>query len=299
MRNARMIAVSLLLLALVFLSACNREARTKIKRAREHMEKHEYGRAVETLETIDPAKRTADVNLLLAEVHGIRFEFEKADHALRTTYDRFPAAKDSVLTTYLSMAERFRKRKRADLAIRAYTALLDLESEYNIGEGFYILGHHYVETNDIARAMLFLEKAVEHVTDKRMLTRSKIELIDMYEAVGKYREAIDISLEDPSTDIVFRRGKLSFLYAKSLFSKKEYDSALVYCESIIVINTPRSLIDDTYFLMGEIFSANNNYGEAVRCYKEVVKMDKFGNNELAEMARRKIEVMTRFNKGAP
>jgi tetratricopeptide (TPR) repeat protein len=147
--------------------------------------------------------------------------------------------------------------------------------------------------------MLFFEKAVEHVTDKRLLTKSKIELIDIYEIVGRYREAIEISLEDPSTDIVFRRGKMSFLYAQSLFSKKEYDSALAYCESIIVLNTPRSIIDDTYFLMGEIFSADNNYKQAVRCYKEVVKLDKYGNSELAAMARKKIEVMTRFNKGAP
>ena len=200
---------------------------------------------------------------------------------------------------YLLMAERFEKRKRTDLAIMAYTSLLELESEYNIGNGFYILGYHYVETNDLAKAMLFFEKAVEHITDKRLLTKSKIELIDIYEVVGQYREAIEISLEDPSTDIVFRRGKLSYLYARSLFSKKEFDSALTYCESIIVINSPRSLIDDTYFLMGEIFSANNNYKQAVKCYKEVVKMDKFGNNELAALARKKIEVMTRFKKGAP
>ena len=291
--------VVLIAALMVFLAGCNREAKVKIGQAQEYIEKHEYGRAIEILETINPSKRTANVNLLLGEVHSIRFEFEKADHVLRTTYERFPASRDSVLSMYLLMAERFEKRKRTDLAIMAYTSLLELESEYNIGNGFYILGYHYVETNDLAKAMLFFEKAVEHITDKRLLTKSKIELIDIYEVVGQYREAIEISLEDPSTDIVFRRGKLSYLYARSLFSKKEFDSALTYCESIIVINSPRSLIDDTYFLMGEIFSANNNYKQAVKCYKEVVKMDKFGNNELAALARKKIEVMTRFKKGAP
>lgn len=299
MRRTGIISIGVIIGFMAFLGGCNREARVKIARAREHMEKREYGRAVETLETISPSRRTANVNLLLAEVYGIRFEFEKADHALRTTYERFPARKDTVLSAYLSLAERFEKRKRTDLAILAYTSLLELESEYNIGNGFYLLGHHYVETNDLAKAMLYFEKAVEYVTDKRTLTRSKIELIDIYEGVGRYREAIEISLDDQSTDIVFRRGKLSFLYAQALFSKKEFDSALAYCESIIVINSPRSLIDDTYFLMGEIFSADNNYKEAVKCYREVVKLDKFGNSELAAMARKKIEVMTRFEKGAP
>ncbi len=299
MKTGKALFIGLIAIWLVFFSACNREARVKMRRAQEHIEKHEYGRAVETLETIEPSRRTPGVNLLLAEVHALRFEFEQADHVLRATYERFPACKDTVLVSYLLMAERFQQRKRTDLAIRAYAALLDLENEYNIQDGFYILGHHYAETNDLAKAMLFFEKAVEHVADKRLLAKSKIELMDIYESMGKYREAITLSLDDTSTDIVFRRGKLSFLYAQDLFSKKEYDSALAYCESVIVINTPRSLIDDTYFLMGEIFTADNNYSEAVKCYREVVKMDKFGNNELAAYARKKIEAMSRFHKGAP
>jgi tetratricopeptide (TPR) repeat protein len=299
MRRIRIASYLFIGVVVLLCTGCNREARVKIHRAQEYMEKHEYGRAAETLETINPSRRTANVNLLLGKIYGIRFEFEKADHALQTTYDRFPAYRDSVLSTYRSIAERFVARKRTDLAILAYTSLLDLESEYNIGDGFYILGHHYVETNDLAKAMLFLEKAVAHVNDRRMLTKSKIELIDIYEVVGRYPEAIELALEEESTELVFRRGKLSYLYAQSLFSKREYDSALAYCESIIVIQSPRSLIDDTYFLMGEIFSANNNYLQAVKCYKEVVKMDKFGNSELAEMARKKIEVMSRFKRGAP
>jgi tetratricopeptide (TPR) repeat protein len=286
-------AIAIGVLAVLF-AGCNREAAVKLRRAQRHIEQNEYARAIEILETINPSNRTARVNLMLGRAYANQFEFEKADHALRSTCERFPAFKDSVLATFLSMAERFEKRKRTDLAIRAYSSLLDLESEYNIEKGFYTLGHYYVETNDLARAMIFLEKAVAHVTDKALLTRSKVELIDIYESLGRYREAIDLSLDDPSTDIVFRRGKLSYLYAQSLFSKREFDSALAYCESVLVINTPRSIIDDTYYLMGEIFSANNNFKKAVECYREVVKMDKFGKSQLAVLARKKIEAMDKF-----
>ncbi|TET24279.1 MAG: tetratricopeptide repeat protein [Candidatus Cloacimonadota bacterium] len=282
------------LFGFMMIAGCSSESAVKLKRAQEHFDNSEYISVIRILETINPVKRGSRVNLLLGKAYAVQFEFEKADHVLKSAFEQFPSTKDSLIAAYLTMAKRFEKRKRVDLAIKAYLSLLGIESEYNIGNGFYVLGHHYYESNDLARAMQFFEKGIETISDPRILRKTKIELIDIYELVGKLKEAIEISANDPSTDIIFRRGKLSFQYAKSLFSAKEFDSALAYCESVIIINAPQTIIDDTYFLMGEIHASNNDYKNAIRCYKEVMKFDKFENNKLAAIAKKKIAVLTRF-----
>ena len=288
------IIIFLLLMILLFTSACNVEHKIKERQAREYFNNNQYSKVIETLETIKPSRRSARINLLLGKTYCIQFEFDKADQIFNNTFKRFPSFKDSIITTYLFMAERFEKRKRSDLAIKAYNSVLDIESEYNIDMGFYLLGHYYYDRNDLMRAKELLEKGVENIKDKRVLRKAKVELLDIYEKIGMLKEAIDISAGDPSKDIIFRRGKISYRLAKDFFTTEEFDSAITYCETVLGINSPRTLIDDTYFLMGEIYSSRGNYRDAIQCYKEVIKLDKFGNNELASIAKKKIEILTKF-----
>lgn len=281
----------------LYLVGCNREAAIKGKQAREYFNNQEYNKVIEILETIKPSRRTATVSLLLGKSYSAIFEFDKADHIFMNIFKRYPYLKDSLVTAYISIADRFEKRKRTDLAVKAYRSLLNIESEYNLDNGFYTLGHYYYIRNDLEEAMNFFEKGIDNITEPHILAKVKTELMDIYDTVGMLKKAIEISVDDSSSDIIYRRGKISYKLAKDLFAGKEFDSALVYCKNIIEINSPKTLIDDTYFLMGEIYSACGNYNNALRCYREVVKLDRFRNSEIASLARKKIGVLTQLRKG--
>jgi tetratricopeptide (TPR) repeat protein len=297
MRKRVLLVVSFTLVIAITITACGIEVKRKERKAREYFKKNQYRKVVEILNTIPQEKRPVSVSILLGKAYCIQFEFEKGDQAFRSSCERYPAAKDTILHAYILMAERFNKRKREDLAIKAYTSILEMESEFNIENGFYTLGHFYLSRNDLLRAMEMYEKGVETISDERILRETKVELMDVYEELGKLKKAIEISAEDLSKDIIYRRGKISYKLAKDFFAEKVYDSALIYCESLLVISTPRPLIDDTYFLMGEIYSSQGNYTDAVKYYKEVLKLDRFGNSELAAIAKKKVEILTQYKGG--
>jgi tetratricopeptide (TPR) repeat protein len=281
----------------LFFSGCNLAIRGKEKKARESFKNHKYSEAIDVLETINPEKRTININILLGRAYGAIFEFEKADCIFKQTLKRNPSVKESLLVVYMSVAHRYEKRKRIDLAIEAYNSLLQIENEYNIESGFYILGHYYFLQNNLPEAMKYLEKGIQSISEPDLLKKTKIELMDVYETLGIFDKAFEISADETSKDINYRRGKISFKLAKKLFSKEQFDSALVYCESILVINTPKTLIDDTYFLMGDIYSERGNYSKALKCYKQVIKLDRYGKNRVALVARRKIEAIEQLSRG--
>jgi tetratricopeptide (TPR) repeat protein len=287
--------VPTLIIFLLFVS-CNRDVAKKGKKAREHFKNAEYNKVIEILETIKPSRRTASLDLLLGKSYSVLFEFEKTDHIFRNTYRKYPSFKDSLLVTYMEIADRFERRKRVDLAVKVYSSLQEIESEYNIDKGFYALGHFYYTRNDLIQAKEFFERGINNISDSRVLTKTKIELMDIYESLGMLKAAIEISDNESSTEIIYRKGKISYELAKEFFSASEFDSALVYCEFVLEINTPKTLIDDTYYLQGEIYSARGSYNDALKCYKEVVKIDRFGKSEIASMARRKIEVLTQLKE---
>ncbi len=294
-RKSFLFVFSLLFLCFGIVS-CSREIAHKQKEAREHFDKRQYEKAVQVLETISPGKRNPNISLLLGKSYSALFEFSKADRILKEMLSRYPSSKDSLIRTYLEIADKFRRRKREDLSVRVYLSILEVESDYNIGNGFYTLGHYFYLRNDIVRARTFLENGVLNIKDRKTLTRAKIELMDIYEQLGMLKEAFDLSGNDESGDIIFRRGKVSYSLAKDFFSKNHFDSALAYCESIIQIKSPKMLLDDTYFLMGEIYSEEGCYRDALKCYKEVVKLDKFENSDIASIARKKIDILSRLYK---
>jgi len=284
------------MLVCVGIFGCSRGITLKTKQAQEHFEKRQYKKAIEILETVKPGRRTPSIDILLGKSYSALFEFNKANIILKEMLGRYPSSKDSLIKTYMEIARRFERRKRNDLSVKVYLSLLEVENDYNIGNGFYTLGHFYYLRNDVTKARQFFEKGVVNIIDRKILTKTKSELIDIYEKQGMLKEAFDISLDDPSGEIIFRRGKISYSLAKNFFSKNDFDSALAYCESVVKIKSPKTLLDDTYFLMGEIYSEEGYYTDAIKYYKEVVKLDKYGNNEIAAVARKKIDILTRLHK---
>lgn len=295
--NRRDYFLLIILFLFLFFSGCNLALRSKEKKAKESFKNHKYSDAIDILETIEPEKRSVDINILLGRSYGAIFEFDKADRIFKQTLKQNPSVKESLLVVYMNIARRFEKRKRTNLAVNAYNSLLQIESDYNIESGFYTLGHYHFLQNNLPEAKKYLEKGIRGITETGLLTKTKIELMDVYETLGMFDKAFEISVDETSKDINYRRGNISFKLAKELFARENFDSALVYCESILVINTPKTIIDDTYFLMGDIYSERGNYSKALKCYKKVVKLDKYGKNRVASMARKKIEAIEQLNGG--
>lgn len=295
--NRRIYFLLIIVFVFLFFSSCNLGIRNKERKARESFKKHKYSEVIDILETVKPEKRSVNINILLSRSYGATLEFNKADHILKHTLKQNPSAKETLLVVYMDIARRFERRRRKDLAIETYKSIMQIESNYNIESGFYTLGHYHFLQNNLPEAMKYLESGVESISEPDLLTKIKIDLMDVYESLGMFDRAVEISADETSKDINYRRGKISFKLAKELFVKEHFDSSLVYCESILVINTPKTIIDDTYFLMGNIYSERGNYSKALKCYKKVVKLDRYGKNKVASMARKKIEAIEQLNKG--
>jgi len=284
-----------LLLSLIFVSfvlfACDREIVKKEKEARTYFDKKQFSKVIEMIEPIKPSRRGPRLSLILGKSYGELMEFNKANLIFNTIAKRYPSYKDSLITVYLLLAKKFEKRKRNDIAVKSYNAILSLEGEYNIGDGFYTMGHYYYALNNVEKAREFFEKGIENITNANILKKARSELMSLYESLGMYKKAVDVSDGDSSTDILYKKGEIEYKLAKELFSRESFDSALVYCQDIIVINTPKTLIDDAYFLSGEIYSSIGDYKSALASYKKVIRLDMYRNTPIASLAKERIKAL--------
>jgi tetratricopeptide (TPR) repeat protein len=67
------------------------------------------------------------------------------------------------------------------------------------------------------------------------------------------------------------------------------DSAEVFFQTIIDMQEPRTLLDASYFYMGEILLARNDADGALSMYKKVLRLNPYEKGELVQKAKDRIE----------
>ena len=99
---------------------------------------------------------------------------------------------------------------------------------------------------------------------------------------------------NPNWELKYELGKVSFHLGKKLFKEGNYVMAEKFLKETISIGLPEVLIDDAYFLLGDIAFSKNDTKQAEIYYRKVIEMNRFSSNAIVRKAQKRIELCNRM-----
>jgi len=88
----------------------------------------------------------------------------------------------------------------------------------------------------------------------------------------------------------WHRGSCSFPLAQRMREDSDLEQAFFYLDQIIASGEPQHLVDDAWYLRGEILLDDNRPAEAKQAFERVLTLNRYYYKEkIAEQARKQIE----------
>ncbi|MEA1996670.1 MAG: tetratricopeptide repeat protein, partial [Gemmatimonadota bacterium] len=123
------------------------------------------------------------------------------------------------------------------------------------------------------------------------LALSYEKLEDYFNAFLYFDQYVILYPDDPDLEQArWHRGLCCYPLAQKLFEDGEIEQAFYYLDEVISAGQPQHLVDDAYFLRGEILLSQNFPDEAKEAFSQVVKLNRvYWKEKIAEQARKRIQ----------
>lgn len=170
--------------------------------------------------------------------------------------------------------------------------ILEYEPDFELGIRNFFLGDWYFDTGYYDRAIEFYESGFKY-DSLNMNARFKLaqcylhenELLSAYQTL---KEGLEIQ---PNWRYRYWLGKVSYELAKKRFEEGNYSSAELYLAQVISIELPKVLVDDAYFLLGDIRLGQERYREAESCYEQVLRINRFAKPKIVKVAEQRLKIV--------
>ncbi|MCX7994505.1 MAG: tetratricopeptide repeat protein [candidate division WOR-3 bacterium] len=282
--------LSNLLLILIFFSCSQKNVH--IKNARKFISQWNYDRAlIEILKYRED--KDSEVQYLLGVCYLGKNEYDQAKEHFKNSLNIDTFFRDSILNLYTNSAKRAMKISDLEKALQFYKALADLLPDYQQADNLFLVANLNFQQGDYYNALLGYLRAYQIDSVSEMARRSMGNFLKSLIECDSLQAARRIAIKEykraKTTDNLLMLGEINYLIGKEYFDKKEYDSALVYFNEMAASQEPKSLLDDVYFYIAEIFYAGENYSDALEYYKKVLRLNPYQKGELAQKSQLRIK----------
>ena len=203
-----------------------------------------------------------------------------------------PRWKTKVLKTLLQAGNEASEKGKDFMAVMIYSKILEFEPEFDLQEKNILMGNWFFDSRDYEQSIDYYIKGLKYDTrneDLRLkLAQCYINTKDLVSAYDVLKEAIK---ELPSWRLRYWLGKTSFNLAEQRIKEGNYDSAELYLKELISLGMPKVLIDDAYFLMGDIKLSQEKYADAANYYNKVLDLNKFAKPKIRREAEEALEII--------
>jgi tetratricopeptide (TPR) repeat protein len=278
--------IYLLLILILFIINCERKS--NYNKAFEYYHSLRPTRALILLENSNIPKEI----YLQGEIYLNLNDPRRALKSFERLIDIDPRWKTKVLKSLLQAGNAATRRGKDFMAVMIYSKILEFEPEFDLEEKNILMGNWFFDSRDYEKSIGYYIKGLEYDTRNEEL---RLKLAQCYININDLISAYDILKEStkelPSWRLRYWLGKTSFKLAKKRIEEGNYDSVELYLKELIALGMPKVLIDDAYFILGDIKLSQEKYEEAAKYYNKVLDLNKFAKPKIRKEAEEALKII--------
>jgi tetratricopeptide (TPR) repeat protein len=278
------------ILAFSILAGCAQKEE-RIKNARKFMGQWNYDRALTELITFRNAA-DPEIQYLIGSCYLRKNEYDEATLYFGRSLKTDSTFRDSILKIYTSLAKNALAINDLPRALRHYQDLAKLIPDYNQANNLFVIGDLNYNQGNFYSAMEAYFKALEIDSLSKRARGILPRLVKCLIESDSLDRALFISTREYEklkvAENLLTMSEIKFTIGQKLFQAEAYDSAKTYFRSIIDQQEPKSLLDDSYFYLGEIMLKTDSVGAALEAYKKVLRLNPYQKGDIVKKAQDRI-----------
>ncbi|MBW7997731.1 MAG: tetratricopeptide repeat protein [Candidatus Glassbacteria bacterium] len=249
------------------------------------------------------AEKTAGTSAALLRKIGKVYVMQGDFFQAKNYFDRYFSTRDSVpdegvLLDYFQIAVERGRSGDTTTMVHALEEILAINPSFSLGAFYFVLGDYYFEQSDYHRAIAYYLRGLPLDTEQERragcmynLAAGYEKLEDYFNAFLYYDQFLTLYPDRPESEQAsWHRSSCSYPLALQMREEGDLEQAFYYLNLIISGGQPQHLVDDAWYLRGEILLQDNRPAEAKQAFERVLKLNRYYYKEkIAEQARKRIE----------
>jgi len=278
--------IYLFFISLLLITSCRRES--NYAKAFEYYHSLRPTRALILLENSQNPKEIYLQGEIYLNLNDPRRALKSFDRLIDTD----PRWKAKTLKKLLQAGNEAAEKGKDFTAVTIYLKILEFEPDFDMEEKNILMGNWFFDSRDYQQSIDYYIKGMKYKSldsDLRLkLAQCYINTDDLVSAYDVLKEA---TKELSSWRLRYWLGKTSFKLAEKRIKEGNYDSAELYLKELITLGMPKVLIDDAYFLLGDIKLSQEEYTDAAGYYNKVLELNKFAKPKIRREAEEALEII--------
>ena len=289
-RNKYQLILFTFMLTLMVTSCSNKAER--IANARKYIKTWNYDRALTEIISYRKAK-DAEIQYLLGYCYLKKNEFGEAAIYFQKSLVNSEFFKDSVIALYNGLSRNAIKIKEPQRALFFYGEIAKLVPTYEQASNLFLVGDLNFNNGNYPASIQAYTKALAIDSISKQARRVKQKLVKALFESNSFYKALPLAQEQyeklKTAANLLQLSEIHFALGHNLLNEGLLDSAQVFFELIISMQEPKSLLDDAYFFVGEIYLKRNNLDKALEAYKKVLRLNPYEKGEVVRKAKERIK----------
>ena len=232
----------------------------------------------------------------LAHAYAVTGQFERAREAYQTLLADDPAHIDQAVYDFILLAEQAHARDDGYGVARASEAALELRPALDLTGLTDQLAAYYEQTASPEQAIAWYERALANAPPDSAppllfrMGRLLAERGDCTRALPYLRGYLTRAPGGPrASDARWNIGSCAYNAARAAHQGGEPDRALAQLQVVIDLGVPENVVDEAWFMRGDILYALGRNEEALAAYQRVLDLNPSREGQLVDRAERQIE----------
>jgi len=278
------------LLLIMSCVACAQK-KERISNARKFINEWNYERALTEIIAYREDKNP-EIQYLLGYCYLRKNECDEAAAYFKKSLSSSKSFKDSITSIYNILAQNALKANDPNRALSLYQDLAKLVPEYNQASNLFIMGDLNFEQGNylLAIAAYVQALAIDSTSSRAKGIRPK--LIKALMESDSFDVALRLAQREYErlkiAENLMLLSEVKFTLAGHLFNEGLLDSAQFFYKDLIMQQEPKSLLDDAYFYLGEIYFRRDSFKLALEAYKKVLRLNPYQKGELVKKTQDRI-----------
>lgn len=232
----------------------------------------------------------------LAHAYAVTGQFERANESYETLLADDSSHADQAAYDYLLLADIARARSDGYGIARAAEAALALRPALDLTGLTDQLAQYYEQTASAEQAIGYYERALANASAEEApellyrMGRLLADAEDCTRAVPYLRAYLTRAPSGPRVgDARWNLGNCAYMQARGAHRQGDPTRALEQLEIVIDLGVPENIMDQAWFLRGEILYSLGRADEAMAAYQRVLELNPSRTGQLVDRAQRQID----------